>query len=174
MSKNLQTLQSKIDKISSKFELAEELVKSEVVQEVEDNVNYAIEVDKDISPTEVISLNTMVSDFKYTRDTLKTLIETARGVSKVISSRLNYADDETISEMVGAFTELNNSISNSMKIYTLSYKQISEVLVNLGKVNKPENSNSSTSSNSSTTNNVTINTTETINTVDLIARMNES
>lgn len=69
-----------------------------------------------------------------------------------------------------SFAELNNSITNNMKIYTQSYKQISEVLVNLSKLQSTSKGNTINNVTNSITA-VNVNNTEPISTLDLIKQL---
>lgn len=165
-------LTDKINEISKKFDIVEEITSDDIVEFVEEKVQdvqlYESEIVSDLEATEVINLENMVDDFKFVRDTLKELIQNGRRVLNNITLELLDADEDGRASLIMAFSELNNAISNNMKIYTNSYKEISTVLVNLEKIRTTETQNPK-----KVTNNVTINTSETISTVDLIAQLKE-
>ena len=163
-------LSAKINKITEKFDIADELMTSgDDLIDIVEEVTTDVELYTEVSPEEVINLKNMVDDFTFVRSTLKEIIENGRRVLTTITMELLEADSETRASLIMSFAELNNALSNNMKLYTNSYKDISTVLLNLDKMkqSQPEPSKN-------ITNHVTINTSESISTLDLIARMNAS
>jgi hypothetical protein len=68
-----------------------------------------------------------------------------------------------------SFAELNKAIADNMKLYIQGYKEISNVLLNLDKIQKAEKDEKPQTIN----NTLNINSTETISTVDLIKRLTQ-
>ena len=73
--------------------------------------------------------------------------------------------------MILSFAELNAAVGKNMSLYMDSYKQISNVLVNLDKIIK--NTNSRFGSGASVVNNTQVNitSTEAVSTAELLNRM---
>lgn len=140
------SLVNKINEISKKFEIAEEVTSDEIVDYVTEKVNNVTsfaESSSDISASDILNLTAMTQDFKFIRETLTENIKNGRRILDVVTLELLDADESTRLELITAFTELNNSIANNLKIYTTSYKEISTVLLNIDKISKNSSDSSS-------------------------------
>ena len=173
-----ESLADKMNKITSKF--SENLdTTEELLIEGGDVVEFVEEKTKDITlsqstlipAAEIINLDNMVSDFRYVRDTLKENIENGRRVLNSITIDLLAADEENRAALVIAFAELNKAIADNTKIYISSYKNISDILLNIDKVKKQEKQAFEEKGNV-TNNTLNIHTNEPISTVDLIKQLN--
>lgn len=167
------SLAKKINDISKKFDIAEEISGSDVIDVIETQVQNVNDISLNTSDEvslNVVNLNILVEDFKFVRDTLQEVIKNGRKVLNNITLDLLDAEDEKRASLIMSFAELNNSITNNMKIYTQSYKQISEVLVNLSKLQSTSKGNTINNVTNSITA-VNVNNTEPISTLDLIKQL---
>lgn len=141
-------LAEKMNKLTAKFQEnldnAEELELSgdDVIEYVQEKTSlYKENGDgKNIGliAEQIVNLDIMVADFRYVRETLKENIENGRRVMNSITIDLLDADEESRATLVMAFAQLNSAIASNSKIYLASYKQISDIIINLDKVMKKE------------------------------------
>jgi hypothetical protein len=157
------------EKLTENLDVADEmiLVGDDVVDFVEQKTQNIELYSEDLPVAEIISLNNMVADFKYVRETLRENTDNGRRVLNSITLSLLDSDDDKRASLIMSFAELNRAVADNMKLYIQSYKEISNVLLNLDKIKKSEAQDSPTS----VTNNLTINSTEAISTVDLIKQL---
>lgn len=168
-----ESLAEKMNNITAKFtenlELADdmEIVGDDIIdyiQEKQENIQlYTEEVDSAV----VINLNNMVDDFKFVRETLKENTENGRKVLNAVTLDLLDTDDDKRAQLILSFAELNKAVADNMKLYMQSYKDISNVLLNLDKIKKGEETNTTKTIN----NTVNVTTTEVINTTNLIKKL---
>lgn len=164
-----ESLADKMNKLSEKFELAEEmtLTGSDIIEFVEEKTESIELFSDDISPTEIINLQNMVDDFKYVRDTLKETTDNGRRVLNSVTLDLLDSEDDKRATLILSFAELNKAVGDNMKLYMQSYKDISTVLLNIDKIKKSVEKDSPKTIN----NTVNVNTIEPISTVDLIKKL---
>ena len=165
------SLANRMNQLTESFDLAEEMVVEgdDIIEFVEEKTkDISLYEDAEINPLEVVCIETMVSDFKYIRETLKETTDNGRRVLNAVTLDLLSEDEETTgdkrSALITSFAELNRSVGDNMKLYMQSYKDISTVILNIDKVQK-------TKTPSTVNNNLTIHNTEPLNTVDLISRL---
>jgi len=144
----------------------------EMVQEKTQEVELFVENDSydsyDISLTsELINLTNMVQDFKFVRETLKENTENARKVLNSVTLDLLDAEDNKRANLILSFAELNRSVADNMKLYITSYKEISNVLLNINKIKQSEIG--LTDNNSKDIANITA-----VSTMDLIKQLSET
>lgn len=110
-----------------------------------------------------IDTQLMMDDFAYVRRTLKENTECAKTMLAHVSSNMLDEDDNITPGMLTAFSELNKSIAENMKLYVASYKELSAALVNVR-------------SKGNITNNLNIINTEekTVSVKDIINKLRES
>lgn len=84
-----------------------------------------------------IDVAMMMSDFEYVRRVLKENTECARAMLEHVSSSMLDEDDNVTPGMITAFSELNKSIAENMKLYVSSYKDLTTSLANIE--SKPNN-----------------------------------
>jgi len=157
------SVSQKIKDISAKFDFAETLVSSEV-QAVVDSGVQEILVDKDeYHPIDIISITQMADDFRFSRETLQETIMYGRMVLERATQDLLLEDKEKKSGNTIAFAELTTAVLNGVKVLSQSYKDFSNVLLNMKKVQETDKP----------TINNTINVTENISTVELIERLKQ-
>lgn len=112
---------------------------------------------------ENINVQMMLDDFSYVRNVLRENTECARAMLEHVSGNMLDEDDNITPGMITAFSELNKSITENMKLYVSSYKDLSAALSNL----QPKLHN-----NVGTTNNtVIINSSEDITVKDIVERL---
>lgn len=174
-----QSLAEKMNKLTEKFNLAEELIvdSDDIVDFVQEKTTditlYASNnlEDTSITSVDLINLNNMVDDFKYIRDTLRETTDNGRRVLNVVTIDLLDSEDDKRAELISSFAELNRAVGDNMKLYMQSYKDISTVLLNLDKIKKNEKDDKTKVN---VTNNLNITNTETISTADLIKKLAKS
>lgn len=143
------SLADKMNKLTAKFQSnldnAEDLhvTGEEIIEYVEEktqsyNQNLSLHQDNGEVAQQIVNLDNMVDDFKYVRETLKENIENGRRVLNQVTLNLLDADEEEQASLVIAFAQLNSAIATNSKIYLSSYKQISDIILNLDKVKKKE------------------------------------
>lgn len=159
-------LAQKINEISAKFDIAEELTGDDVIEYVEQKTEL---LEPELSATDAIVLEQLTEDFKFGRDTLKANIKNGRRVLDTITLELLDSDDDKKASLVMAFAELNKGMADNIKVFNASWKQLSEVLVNLDKLNKM----GTPSTVNNTVNNINLETSKPISTVDLIASLKD-
>lgn len=169
-----ESLASKMNRLTKTFtdnlEVADEMIitGSDVIEYVEEKTQIVkLYTDTSELNSEVLNLNNMVDDFKYVRETLKENTDNARRVLSSITLSLLEEDDDKRAGLVMSFAELNRSITDNMKLYIQSYKDISNVLLNLEKIKSGEVPPGP----QSVTNNLTINTPIAVSTMDLIKQL---
>lgn len=160
-----ESLANKINNISAKFDIAEEICADDVLEFVEEKT-LDIELHKEeYDPIEVMTLSIMAEDFKHSREVLKETINNGRRVLNNATLNLLDADEENTASMTVAFAELTSAVLNGIKVQSTLYKDFSNVLLNMKTL-----SGTGPTGPDKVTNNLTINT-ESISTVDLIAKL---
>jgi hypothetical protein len=169
-----QSLAEKMNRLTAKFadnlETAEEMVLTgdDIVEYVEEKTqDIQLYEEAGMPAVEIINLNNMVEDFRYVRETLRENTDNGRRVLNSVTLDLLDGDDDKRASLIMSFAELNKAVADNMKLYIQSYKEISNVLLNLDKIKKAEKANAPQTIN----NTLNINSTETISTVDLIKRL---
>lgn len=180
------SLANKLNELTAKFNLSEEMVISgeDIIEDVKKKTDIidlssgkAKVVDADIEPEfnsaivlELVNLQAMVEDFQYIRETLKETTDNGRRVLNKVTIDLLDTEEDQRAALITSFAELNSAVGKNMSLYMDSYKQISNVLVNLDKIIK--NTNSRTPTNSVVNNTqVNITSTEQISTADLLNKL---
>lgn len=156
--------------LTDNLDTADEMVLTgdDIVEYVEEKTqDIELYQDNEISTAEVINLDNLVDDFKYVRETLRENADNGRRVLNSVTYDLLDSDDDKRASLIMSFAELNKAVADNMKLYVNSYKEISNVLLNLEKI-KQQNGQSGTTN---VTNNLNITNTEAISTVDLIKKL---
>lgn len=175
-----ESLADKMNRLTSKF--SAQLDTADELQVTGDDViEFVEEKTKDITlykedeyvASQIVNLDNMVDDFKYVRETLKENIENGRRVLNSVTLDLLDADDESRASLIIAFAELNKAIADNTKIYLSSYKNISDILLNLDKIKKSEKEVFGKDGVNLTQNNLNINGAP-ISTVDLIKQLSSN
>jgi hypothetical protein len=174
-----------MNQLSERFNLSEEMVLSgeDIIEDVK-NKTKIIDLSSGTVPTidatieqefntnlvlELVNLQAMVEDFQYIRETLKETTDNGRRVLDKVTLDLLDTEEDGRAAMITSFAELNSAVGKNMSLYMESYKNISNVLVNLDRIIKNTNANKPASS---VVNNTQVNiTTESVNTAELLNRM---
>ncbi len=177
------SLAKKMNELTEKFNLSEEMVLEgeDIIEDVKKKTDIidlktsTIKTDLTIEPEfnsslvlELVNLQAMVEDFQYIRETLKETTDNGRRVLEKVTIDLLDSEDDQRASLIMSFAELNSAVGKNMSLYMDSYKQISNVLVNLDKIIKNVNKNSPSVVNNTQVN---ISSTEPINTAELLNKM---
>ena len=181
-------LANKLNILTEKFNLSNEMVLSgdDIIEDVKKKtdlielnsgapkLNETIEVDieQEFNTSlvlELVNLKAMVEDFEYIRETLKETTDNGRRVLNKVTIDLLDSDEDQRASLILSFAELNSAVGKNMSLYMDSYKQISNVLVNLDKIIK--NVNKSKPANIVNNTQVNISSTEQISTAELLNKM---
>lgn len=123
------------EKLKENLDISEDLQVSG--NDLIDCVNEKTQVEKieadDIEAIDLLNLQNLVNDFKYVRNLLKENTECGKKIMNTLSSTLLDVDLEQSPEMIAAFSELNRSLTDNMKLFIQSYKEISNIIINLNK-----------------------------------------
>lgn len=161
------SLAARMNKLTKKFEenieTAEEMVVTgnDIIEFVESKTQDIELYTSNEIQTNIINLQNMVEDIKYVRDTLRENTNNGRRVLTSITLDLLEADKDKRAGLVMSFAELNKAVADNMKLFILSYREISNTLLNLEKLK----SNNKTPN---TVNNTVVLNTEPMSTADLI------
>lgn len=179
------SLANKMNQLTERFNLSDEMVLSgdDIIEDVKKktsvidlNSNQLSLIDTTIEQEfnsslvlELVNLQAMVEDFQYIRETLKETTDNGRRVLNKVTLDLLDTEEDGRAELITSFAELNSAVGKNMSLYMDSYKQISNVLVNLDKIIK----NTSKQTVGSVVNNTQVNitSTESISTADLLNKM---
>ena len=158
----MDNITEKIKEISSKFDVAEQVLQeSELIEDIsKDVINHKDEY----HPSDVMSLEIMAEDFKFNRNSLRESITYGKKVLERVAQDL-LLDDKGKATDTQAFAELTSAVLNGTKVLSQMYKDFSTVLLNIKKINESQTPQN-------VTNNLTIN--EPISTVDLIEKLRNS
>lgn len=184
------SLAKKMNELTEKFNLSEEMVISgeDIIEDVKKKTDIIdlnsdkpkivptidVEIEQEFNTSlvlELVNLKAMIEDFQYIRETLKETTDNGRSVLNKVTIDLLDSDEEGRASLILSFAELNAAVGKNMSLYMDSYKQISNVLVNLDKIIK--NTNSKSGSGTSVVNNTQVNitSTEAVSTAELLNRM---
>lgn len=161
----------KMNKITEKFktnlDTADEMILTgdDIEEYVEENTKEIELYTEPDEPTiaQLVNLQNLLSDFKYLRETLRENTDNGRKIINdlsvdILKNGLSFYDPEggvNPAELVSAFAELNKALMENMKLYINSYKEMSNIIMNLEKIKngglgKPSVSNSINISNVNT------------------------
>lgn len=141
LTKKSESLADKMNKITEKFseslETADEMILTgeDILDYVEEKTQNVDLYKEEKTPTEIINLDNMVSDFKYVRETLRENTDNGRRVLNAVTLDLLNSDDEKRASLIMSFAELNKAVADNMKLYIIAYKEISNTLLNIDKIN---------------------------------------
>ena len=181
-------LANKLNKLTEKFNLSNEMVLSgdDIIEDVKKktdlielnsgvpklNETIDVEIEQEFNTSlvlELVNLKAMVEDFEYIRETLKETTDNGRRVLNKVTIDLLDSDEDQRASLILSFAELNSAVGKNMSLYMDSYKQISNVLVNLDKIIK--NVNKTKPANVVNNTQVNISSTEQISTAELLNKM---
>ena len=181
-------LANKLNELTEKFNLSNEMVLSgdDIIDDVKKktdlielnsgvpklNETIDVEIEQEFNTSlvlELVNLKAMVEDFEYIRETLKETTDNGRRVLNKVTIDLLDSDEDQRASLILSFAELNSAVGKNMSLYMDSYKQISNVLVNLDKIIK--NVNKTKPANIVNNTQVNISSTEQISTAELLNKM---
>ena len=181
-------LANKLNELTEKFNLSNEMVLSgdDIIEDVKKktdlielnsgapklNETIDVEIEQEFNTSlvlELVNLKAMVEDFEYIRETLKETTDNGRRVLNKVTIDLLDSDEDQRASLILSFAELNSAVGKNMSLYMDSYKQISNVLVNLDKIIKNVNKTKPASVVNNTQ--VNISSTEQISTAELLNKM---
>jgi len=123
MTGKAESVQSKIEAISKKFDIAETMI----IEDVEELAEPVLKNKEQYHPIDVMSLENMVEDFRYSRKVLKETISYGRKVLQKLA--LDSLTEKKINTM--GFAEISNSLIQGIKTHSQIYKDFSTVLINI-------------------------------------------
>jgi len=135
-----ESLSDKMNRLTERFTenldtVDEMLITSDdIIEHVEEKTQDIKLYSNDISSTEIINLQTMVDDFKFVRETLEENTKNGRRVLNAVTLDRLDSDDDKRASLIMSFAELNKAVADNLKLYIQSYKDISNVLLNLEKI----------------------------------------
>ena len=181
-------LANKLNELTEKFNLSNEMVLSgdDIIDDVKKktdlielnsgapklNETIDVEIEQEFNTSlvlELVNLKAMVEDFEYIRETLKETTDNGRRVLNKVTIDLLDSEEDQRASLILSFAELNSAVGKNMSLYMDSYKQISNVLVNLDKIIK--NVNKTKPANVVNNTQVNISSTEQISTAELLNKM---
>lgn len=126
-----ESLSKRLNKVAAS--LAKQCDDAEIMDvEAGDVIEYAeAKLPAPLDPVENINVHAMMDDFAYVRGILRENTECARRMLEHVSGNMLDEDDNITPGMLTAFSELNKSITENMKLYVSSYKDLSTALANL-------------------------------------------
>jgi len=134
-------LSKKFNKITDKFkknlDIATDLdcTGSDLLDCVEaKTIQVEPEVLSDQDLISVIDFDNLVQDFAFIRKTLKENTENGKKILNSVTCSLLDEDSDDTSNLIMAFAELNRALTDNMKLYIQSYKDISNIIMNVSKV----------------------------------------
>lgn len=89
-----------------------------------------------VSKQDAINLEMLLEDFKYVRNILRSNADDGRKILSSITMDIMAADpdDNNKAILITSFADLNKSIAINMDLYLKTYKEISNILVQLDKI----------------------------------------
>lgn len=165
----------RINSLNNVFEQAEKVCAEEIVEFVDSKqkeVQLYSEEPKGVDATKVIELEFLVSDFKFTRETLKETVENGRKVIQIVTLELLDDDSDNRASLITSFAELVSSVNQSVKLLSQTYKDIAAVLESIEKTRKSQLSGPKQTGGTVNIDKMVI-TTEASSTADIIARLRE-
>jgi len=166
-------LLNRINSLNNVFEQAEKVCASEIVEFIDEKQQQVELYTEDIDTKSVIELEILVSDFKFTRETLKETVENGRKIINTVTLELLDADETNRAALITSFAELVTSVNQSVKLLSQSYKDITSVLEGIEKIRKSKLSSPQKEQSGAGHNNTFINISTQESTTDIIARLRE-
>lgn len=82
----------------------------------------------------VMNVDAMVEDFKYMRSMLRETTQNTKKVLESVTDELMDGEEDSRAGLVMAYGELNKAQLEGIKLFMMSYKEISVILANFAKV----------------------------------------
>lgn len=122
-------------KITETIGNADELMVNadEITGEVEDAINDLplSELNDITDVSEIINLQNLLDDFKYVRQTLRENTEMGKNMLKAMGAEL---ECEPSPKMLESYALLQGTLTDNLKLFLQSYKDISNVMINISKM----------------------------------------
>lgn len=114
------------------FKPKADLIDVEILDETDVSNNVETTVPENLSG--IIDLKLLVEDYKNLRNLVLANTATSKKVLDSLTIEM-FANEVCTPEMVSSYSTLLKTINDSMKLMTNSYKEISDVLLNIHKIN---------------------------------------
>lgn len=114
------------------FKQKTDLIDVEILDETDVSNNVETTVPENLSG--IIDLKLLVEDYKNLRNLVLANTATSKKVLDSLTIEM-FANEVCTPEMVSSYSTLLKTINDSMKLMTNSYKEISDVLLNIHKIN---------------------------------------
>lgn len=114
------------------FKPKTDLIDVEVLDKTDISNNAETTVPENLSG--IIDLKLLVEDYKNLRNLVLANTATSKKVLDSLTIEM-FANEVCTPEMVSSYSTLLKTINDSMKLMTNSYKEISDVLLNIHKIN---------------------------------------
>ena len=114
------------------FKPKTDLIDVEVLDKTDVSDNVETTVPENLSG--IIDLKLLVEDYKNLRNLVLANTATSKKVLDSLTIEM-FANEVCSPEMVSSYSTLLKTINDSMKLMTNSYKEISDVLLNIHKIN---------------------------------------
>lgn len=114
------------------FKPKTDLIDVEILDETDVSNNVETTVPENLSG--IIDLKLLVKDYKNLRNLVLANTATSKKVLDSLTIEM-FANEVCTPEMVSSYSTLLKTINDSMKLMTNSYKEISDVLLNIHKIN---------------------------------------
>lgn len=82
----------------------------------------------------VVDVDNMIEDFSYMRAMLRETTQNSKRVLESVTEELMLSEEDNRASLIVAFSELNKAQLEGIKLFMLSYKEISVILSNFAKV----------------------------------------
>lgn len=114
------------------FKPKTDLIDVEILDETDVSNNVETTVPENLSG--IIDLKLLVEDYRNLRNLVLANTATSKKVLDSLTIEM-FANEVCTPEMVSSYSTLLKTINDSMKLMTNSYKEISDVLLNIHKIN---------------------------------------
>lgn len=112
---------------------------TEVVEKSDNDMQCVDDVNKKlVTRSEALNLKTLVDDFSYVRNVLKTNADSGkRIIANLTLSILDFDEESDLANkalLITSFADINKSVAINMDLYLKTYKEISTILLQLDKI----------------------------------------
>ena len=169
-----EVISNQINRITEKLNLADDLTVTgddiiDYVKEKTESVDVLIPENN----IDLLNLQNLIEDFKYVRNVLRENTEAGRKIISIVSGSIMDIDLEGSPALITSFAELNRTLTDNMKLYVQSYKEISNIIINLNKAKSIVEPQQKISNNLNITNIVDSPQNMVLSTADLIKRLKD-
>lgn len=138
-------MKAKSEKLAEKFNLITSKISESIgnadslmveAEDISEEVDQVLEeIPKEALDTpeisEIINLQNLLEDFKYVRQTLKENTELGKSMLKSMGTEL---ECEPNPKMLESYALLQGTLTDNLKLFLQSYKDISNVMMNIAKI----------------------------------------